>query len=207
MILQTRLHLFKEIVWINIVIFDQKNMNLNSKHMKLVLFPIAAVVLLNFHCKKEPTLAEIAISKVKESLPDPNSFRLIKVEQDTTWTSDVITREILVNTTFLNNLEDEVAYNTKYAETYSLSPTSKGKAEEYLAKAQSGFDSINLLQSRSAELLALIDSIKGTERDTVVNYIYGVRGYTVSSGGREIIGDWNVIYDPSYTFIQVTSVE
>ena len=175
--------------------------------MKRILLPIIVLVLLAslyffLEYSSKPNYEQIAITKVKEVLLDPNSFELIKVEKDTIWKSNMMEIEIINSKLIVESWEKMYLNESRKATDYLLADMmddywfaetfTKQYKDSFLAKTKR----LNELKEREALL--------GTENDYMLEFVYVVRGYAITRGGIRMIGDWEVRFDTGYGFLGVS---
>ncbi len=174
--------------------------------MKRILLLVIALVLLAScgEVKREPNYEEIAITKVKDYLLDPNSFELIKVVKDTVRLTDIMLYEMEKLLKEVKEFKSEYDNDVEYAQIYSSS-YSRNKRLKYIESAKNNYDSLLDRKSKSNSISVKFDSINGTDNDSIVGFTFMVRGYAVNRLGNRMIGDFEVQFDAGYGFLGVSN--
>ena len=164
--------------------------------MRKIFLLILTTLLLN--CNQNPSYEEIAISKVKENLLDPNSFELIKVEKDTIFLSDILARKSQVDWEIFEQYEEIIRHKIDMAK---ISSYDRKTVLLYVDEAEVARDSMTAINERMQLNEETIKTIMGTTNDTIINFVYMVRCYATARNGNKVIGEYNARFDDVHNFI------
>ena len=167
--------------------------------MKKILLLILTTLSLN--CNQKPSNEELAISKVKELLLDSNSFELIKVEKDTIFLSNILSRKSHALRERYEQYMETAQHNLNIAHSLRHKPKS---ALMYMDEALVARDSSEAFDLRIQKTNSKHTTIRGTTNDTIINFIYMVRCYATARNGNKVISDYNVKFDDANNFIDIT---
>ena len=155
--------------------------------MKTILPLLTITLAVVTSCTSEvEKLQETAITEVKQTLLDPNSFKLIETDIDTIRESE---RMILSTTSMTDQID---LYNTKVdalLTSIRISHIYGVSAKSEIAEAQVYIDSATAISNRANLIVDKAEKLKGTDNDSIVGYRVNVRYYAKTRGGEERMGE------------------
>lgn len=155
--------------------------------MKNILLPILATLAVVTSCTSEAEkLQELAISEVKQSLLDPNSFKLVETDIDTIHESSrmIMSTEPLTDKINLYTAKsDALLTSIRISHIYGVSAASE------IAECQVYIDSAKAIGNRAQNIMDAAEKLKNTPNDSVVGYRVNVRYYAMTRGGTERMGE------------------
>jgi len=165
--------------------------------MKKTLIIIATIISL-VSCVSKDQIISNAETELKKDLLDPKTYERIEVKMDTLFKSEDLTFDAEGDSMYANMYKGFVESNKEMGDL--LARCGSSNAREWYQKSKDHRDSQVMYENRAYEKLKLSKQIKGTNKDSMIQYNVHFRYYAVNRLGTRGIHDGHVSMNTDGTF-------
>jgi hypothetical protein len=161
-------------------------------------FIIISTIISMASCVTKDQIVSNAETELKKDLLDPKTYERIEVTMDTLFKSESLTIDAGGDSMYADMYKGFVESNKEMADL--LVRCGSYQAREWYQRSKDHKDSQVMYENRAYEKLKLVKEIKGTSKDSMIQYNVHFRYYAVNRLGTRGIHDGHISMNTDGTF-------